>query len=172
MWVWDHTQDSCSTSLTSSPQVLLCHSSQEKLAMQRHLPWKAQEDERVAESLAEQTCGSWDADGVMLPARPGACCTIPACTPFYLLGKGAPNEEHQNDAFLVKDSRWGFLSTFFNSLLTFLTLTMCTAWGAFGTQRESLVWDYLLCPEMSLFTSWQQLILHCSPGTEDTWVIE
>lgn len=133
----------------ASPHVLLCQSSHEKQAMQRGA--YHEKPRKMNQSFAEQTCSSWDADGVMLPTRPWACCTIPACIPFHLLGKGTPNEEHQNDAFLVMDSRWGFWSCFLNSLLTFLTLTMCTAWGAFGTQTA---WCGIICYAQEC---------HCSP---------
>lgn len=159
VWVWDHTQDFCSSSLTSgsiSPATALPVQPGKVGNAERHLPWKAQEDEIVAESFAEQTCGSWDADGVILSARPGACCAIPACTSLLPAGKrstrgGTP------EWWLVMDSRWGSLSTSFNSLVTFLTLTMCTAWGAFGTHRDSLV-GTICCAQKC----------HCSP-LDSSW---
>lgn len=87
IWVvLNSTQDFCSTSLTSgsiSPGAALPVEPWKAGNAERHLPC----EKTVAESFAEQTCGSWDADGVLLPARPWACCTIPPCTLLLPAGK-------------------------------------------------------------------------------------
>lgn len=109
----------------------------------------------MAECFAGQTYSGWDAGGAIggaavSPASPRASCTatVGRCVPcpgqgmalreppFYLLGKAVASEKQpESDAFLVMDFRQGFLSSFFNLFLTFLTLRM-RFWHTQGAWRR------------------------------------
>lgn len=119
----------------ASPQVLLCQSSYEKLAMQRGTlhkkARKMKQWQRILQSKPE-AAGIYMVS-CYLPDQ--ACCTIPACTPLLPAEKRSTKWGTPEWCFPCDGLQGSFWSTFFNSLLTFLTLTRCTAWGAFGTQR-------------------------------------
>lgn len=71
VWVWDYTQDFCSTIQGASPQVLFCQSSQENLPMQRgthhEKPRKTRKQwQRFAEQLGSRWChATWQTMGIL-----------------------------------------------------------------------------------------------------------
>lgn len=117
----------------ASPQVLLHQSSHEKLAMQRgtyhEKPRKMKQWQRVLQS--KPAAAGMQMVWCYLPDHGHTAPALPA--PPLPAGK--------------RSTKWGTpewcipceglqMGSFFNSLLTFLTLRMCTAWGAFGTHRQ------------------------------------
>lgn len=114
----------------ASPQVLLCQSSHEKLAVQRgtyhEKPRKMKEWQGVLQSKSAAV--GMQMVSCYLPDHGHAVPSLPA-------GKRSNKWGTPEWCFPCEALQMGLLSSFLSSLLTFLTLTMCTAWGAFGTHR-------------------------------------